>query len=188
MLTLLSVSLLAAAGLHANEIAVATYTDSQVSPGVFQYNFTLTDTGTTNIGTFWLAWIPGNGFFSAMPTSIVSAGWNPLTTDHFAILFTASAPVTPGGTAHFQFNSTETPAQLLGTFGGPGPGTGDPVTTFFVYSAGPFSDAGFQSVATPAQVVATKEPGTIPLLIFAVAALGLGACTGKKGRRVSQTA
>lgn len=183
-LVLLAVALLAATGLFANEIAVATYTDVQISPGVFQYDFALTDTGTTKIGTFWLGWIPGNGFLSAMPTSVVNpAGWNSLITDHFAILFTAATPISPGGKVVFQFNSTETPAQLLGTFGGPGPGIGDPVTTFFTYSGGPFSDAGFQSAAIPALVVATAEPVTISLLALALEVLVLGTFLKKRDHR-----
>jgi hypothetical protein len=185
VLTLLAVSLLAGAGSHANEIAVATYTDIQVSPGVFQYDFTLTDTGTTKIGTFWLAWIPGNGFLSAMPTGIVNpAGWNSFVTDHFAILFIAvapTAPISPTDQVTFQFNSTETPAQLMGTFGGPAPGIGDAVTTYFVYSGVPFSDDGFHGVATPA-TVATPEPRTNTPLVLAMGILGLSVCLVKKRR------
>jgi hypothetical protein len=179
-LTLLAVSLLAGAGSRANEIAVATYTDTQVSPGVFQYDFTLTDTGTTKIGTFWLGWIPGNGFLSAMPTGIVNpAGWNSFVTDHFAVLFIAMAPISPKDKVTFQFNSTETPAQLMGTFGGPGPGIGDAVTTYFVYSGMPFSDDGFQGVASPAPV-ATPEPRTNSPLVLAMGILGLSVCLLKK--------
>jgi len=181
-LTLLAVSLLAGAGLRANEIAVATYTDTQVSPGVFQYDFTLTDTGTTKIGTFWLAWIPNNGFLSAMPTGIVNpAGWNSFVTDHFALLFIAMTPISPMDKVTFQFNSTETPAQLMGTFGGPPPGIGDAVTTYFVYSGMPFSDTGFQGVATPAPV-ATPEPRTNSPLLLAMGILGLSVCLVKKRR------
>jgi hypothetical protein len=184
LLVLLAMVLLAAPALFANEIAVATYTDSQVSPGVFQYDVTLTDTGTTKIGTFWFGWIPGVGFLSAMPTSIVDpTGWNAQLTEPFSILFTTATPLSPGGSAVFQFNSTETPAQLLGTFGGPGPGVGDPVTTFFTYSGGPFSDAGFQSAATPAPVVATPEPVTISFLALAMGLLVLGTFLKKRDHR-----
>jgi len=180
-LVLLAVALLAAPGLFGNEIAVATYTDTQVSPGVFQYDVTLTDTGTTKIGTFWFGWIPGVGFLSVMPTSIVDpAGWNSQFTEPFSILFTTATPISPGDKVIFQFNSTETPTQLLGTFGGPGPGFGDPVTTFVTYSGGPFSDAGFQSAATPAPVVATPEPATISLMALAMGVLALGTFLKKR--------
>ena len=56
--------------------ASATFTDTQVSPGVFQYDLTLNDTGTTNVGTFWFAWIPGDGFMTVAPTAVQSpSGW-----------------------------------------------------------------------------------------------------------------
>ncbi len=60
----------------ATETASATFTDSQVSPGIWQYQLNLTDTGTTTVGTFWFAWTPGDNFMLATPTSITSpAGW-----------------------------------------------------------------------------------------------------------------
>jgi len=38
--------------------ASLTYTSSQVGPSSYQYNFTLNNTGTTNIATFWVGWTP----------------------------------------------------------------------------------------------------------------------------------
>src|SRR5579871_3126942 len=56
--------------------ASATFTDTQPSPGVYDYDLTLNNTGTTDIGTFWFAWIPGANFMTVTPTDIVSpAGW-----------------------------------------------------------------------------------------------------------------
>jgi hypothetical protein len=37
------------------ETASATFTDCLVTPGVWQYDLDLTDTGTTTVGTFWSA-------------------------------------------------------------------------------------------------------------------------------------
>ena len=148
--------------------ASATYTDTQVSPGVYQYDLTLNDTGTTTIGTFWFSWIPGAGFMSATPTNIIApAGWIEHTTNSgMAIQWaTTTSLLTPGGTlSGFIFDSTETPAQFAGVFGGPGLGTGDPVATAFVYVAAPLADPGFQLVATQATAEA-PEPSTLALLL-----------------------
>ena len=60
LLLLVVVFLAASAAIRANGLdATATYTDMLVSPGVYQYDLTLNNTGTTTIGTFWFSWIPG---------------------------------------------------------------------------------------------------------------------------------
>jgi hypothetical protein len=141
-----------------------------VSPGVFQYDLTLTDTGTTTIGTFWFSWVPGAGFMPVGPTGVVSpAGWSDiLTNSDGAIQWTTGAPLTAGSSqSGFEFDSTLTLAQLeAASTSNPS----DPVDTFFTYSAAPFSDAGFQGVATPA-VAATPEPATFVLLAVALGLL-----------------
>lgn len=168
---------LAAQGIWADGInATATYTDSLVSPGVYQYDLTLNNTGTTTIGTFWFSWVPGDNFMSVSPTNISDpSGWGDVITtggpsNGFAILWTANAPaneVAAGNTlTGFNFDSTLTPTQLMGLASG---NPTDPITTTFVYSGQPFSDAGMQIVATPAAIASTPEPSTI-----AVTALGLG--------------
>jgi hypothetical protein len=155
---------------RANEAATATFTVTTVSPGLFQYDLTLTDTGTTTIGTFWFSWIPGAGFMPVAPSSVASpAGWSDiLTNSDGAIQWTNSTPLSPGSSlSGFEFDSTLTLAQLEG------PSTSnpsDPVDTFFTYSGAPFSDAGFQGVATPAAAATTPEPATFVLL---AGALGL---------------
>src|ERR1700688_2789545 len=55
--------------------ATATFTDTPNAslPGVNDYSITLNNTGTTTIGTFWFAWVPGAGFLSATPTDIGSS-------------------------------------------------------------------------------------------------------------------
>jgi hypothetical protein len=163
MFLALAVLLATATWSRANEAASATFTMTTVSPGVFQYDITLNDTGTTTIGTFWFSWIPGAGFMPAAPTDVVSpSGWSDiLTNGSSAIQWTTSTPLAAGSSlSGFEFDSTLTLAQLEApSVGNPG----DPVDTFFTYSGVPFGDAGFQGVATPA-AMATPEPATLALL------------------------
>jgi hypothetical protein len=175
-----------AATAHASILATATYTDSVVSPGVYQYDLTLDNTGTTTIGTFWFSWIPGAGFLSATPTSIESpAGWSDITTNaNMAIQWkTSSDLLAPGASlSGFEFDSTETPTQMFGTFAGPGLGAGDPETTSFVYIAAPLADPGFQLTAEPT-VTPTPEPGTLLLTLS-----GLGLAAGSIKSRLARRA
>jgi hypothetical protein len=161
-----------AATAHANGIsATATYTDSLVSPGVYDYSITLNNTGTTTIGTFWFGWVPGAGFLSAAPTNVISpTGWTPTVTNAGKAVrwTTTSSLLAPGDSlSGFSFDSTETPAQLLLDFTGTGTGSGDPVATSFVYIAAPLADPGAELVATPA-----PEPSSMLLLLTGVVLLG----------------
>jgi hypothetical protein len=179
MLTFLVAAASFAATAHAGILATATYTDSVVSPGVYQYDLTLDNTGSTTIGTFWFSWIPGAGFLSAPPTSISSpTGWSDIVTNGGKAIqwTTASDLLAPGDSlSGFEFDSTETPAEMLLPFAGPGLGAGDPETTSFVYIAAPLADPGFQLTAEPA-VTSTPEPGT---LLLTLSGLGLAASSLK---------
>jgi hypothetical protein len=161
--------------------ASATFTDTEVSPGVYQYDLTLSDTGTTNVGTFWFSWVPGDGFMTATPTGIVSpAGWTEsVTSAGGAIQWIDTGALTPWSSqSGFEFDSTLTPSQLEG------PSVAipaDPVATSFVYIGAPFGDPGFQLVATPAGT--TPEPATILLT-----ALGIGLVTLTARKRTSPRA
>ncbi|HKM85864.1 MAG TPA: hypothetical protein VJW96_06615 [Terriglobales bacterium] len=169
MMLVVAVLLATATWSRANEAASATFTVSTVSPGVYQYDLTLTDTGTTTIGTFWFSWVPGDGFLPVSPTSVVSpTGWSDtLTNSGGAIRWTTGTPLTAGSSqSGFEFDSTLTPTQLEAASTSI---PSDPVDTFFTYSGAPFSDAGFQGVAAPA-AAATPEPPTFVLL---AGALGL---------------
>jgi hypothetical protein len=162
-----------AATAHAAGIsATATYSDSQVSPGVYDYSITLNNTGTTTIGTYWFGWVLGAGFLSAAPTDVDSpAGWtDTVTNGGKAVRWTTTTDLLDPGDSlgGFSFESTETPAQLLLDYAGPGTGTGDPVTTSFVYIAAPLADPGFQFISDP-----TPEPGTLFLTLT-----GLGIAAG----------
>jgi hypothetical protein len=184
LLLLLVVFLAASVSIRANGLdATATYTDMMVSPGVFQYDLTLTNTGTTTIGTFWFSWIPGAGFMGVTPTNVMSpAGWTAMITNSGAsIQWTNPSLLAMGDSATgFMFDSTMTPAEFLGTFPGPGLGMGDPNTTAFLYIAAPLADPGAQITAMPAAVVGTPEPSTLSL---AAIALGLLALAGGISRK-----
>jgi hypothetical protein len=155
--------------------ASATFTDTVVSPGVYQYDITLNNTGTTTIGTFWFSWVPGFGFMSTAPTDVQSpSGWSDsITNSGGAILWTDAGALGQGmSQSGFEFESTLTPAELEAASSAI---PTDPVTTSFVYIAAPFGDPGLQLVVTPAQG-AVPEPAT-----FLLTALGIGcAVFGRK--------
>src|ERR1700677_4417030 len=106
--------------------ATATYTDSEISPGEFQYDLTLNNTGTTTIGTFWFSWVitpsGANGFLPDTPTNVVDpAGWTDILTNGGAgIQFKTSSDLLASGDSlsGFEFDSTMTPAQLQKDFTG----------------------------------------------------------------------
>ena len=136
------------------------------------YDITLKDIGTTNVGTFWFSWVPGDNFMPVSPTGVVSpSSWKDLITsggpaDGFAIQWVAGsgAALTSGESlSGFQFDSTLTPAQLEGLSS-----DSIPVLTAFAYIGAPFGDPGekFEATVTP---TSTPEPGTLVL-----AALGVG--------------
>jgi len=184
LLLLLAVFLAASVSIRADGLdATASYTDMQVSPGVFQYDLTLNNTGTTTIGTFWFSWIPGAGFMGVSPTNVMSpAGWTDTVTNcGVSIQWLAAAPIAPGtSVTGFNFDSPVTPAQFMGTFAGPGLGTGDPITTSTIYIAAPFGDPGAQITATRAVVVGTPEPSSLSLAAIAMGLLALAAGISRK--------
>ena len=110
-----------AAIAHASSLsATGTYTYTEPSAGVYDYTITIDNTGTTDIGTFWFAWVPGTGFLSAVPTDVTSpTSWTdtikPATAGKAGIEWTTTtADLDPGDSpSGFSFESTETPAQLL---------------------------------------------------------------------------
>ena len=137
------------------ETASATITASQIDPTHWQYTITLHDTGSTTLGTFWFAWVPGRDFLASPPSDITDpTGWQSVVThggssDGYAIQWTATGSandLASGGTlTGFSFVSTDAPSSVFGNsvFY---PST--PVATSFVYSGGPFSDPGYNFEAT----------------------------------------
>jgi hypothetical protein len=132
-----------------SELAKESLVAQKIATGGYQYTITLKDTGTTTIGTFWFAWIPGADFMPVKPLSVaLTAGWtdtitNMGSTDGYAIRWIASpsSDLHPGQSKVFHFRSSATPAEMFGK------STIVPhplVTTSFVYSHGPFSDPGYE--------------------------------------------
>jgi hypothetical protein len=153
-----------------------TFTDTLVSPGVYQYDLTLNNTGTTTIGTFWFSWIPGTGFMTVAPTDVISpSGWTgTITNGGAAIQWLDSGTLSAGSSqSGFEFDSTLTPAEMEAPSSIPA----DPVATSFAYIAAPFGDPGLQFVATPAPS-SVPEPGTV---LLTAAGIGLAAF----GRRLT---
>jgi len=146
------------------ETASGSIAVNQIDSSHWQYTITLDDTGSTTIGTFWFAWVPGKDFLATPPGSITApAGWTDTIThggssDGYAIRWVASSPssyIQPGGSlTGFSFVSSDSPSSVFGdsVFY---PGT--PVTTSFIYSGSPFSDGGFDFDVTPSCFM----PGTL---------------------------
>ena len=178
--------LLTAPAFAAGVSATATFsaTADPSGAGVYDYSMTLNNTGTTTIGTFWFAWVPGAGFLPDPATNVSSpAGWGDvLTNTGHAIQWTSTTSLlAPGASlSGFLFDSIDSPAQLLAKYTGTGAGAGDPITTSFVYIGAPLKDPGFQLA-----VAQTPEPGS--LLLLATGLLG-GAGTYYRRLRLMQTA
>jgi hypothetical protein len=110
------------------------------------------------------------------------AGWtDTLTNTGASIQWLAAAPIAPGTSVRgFTFDSTMSPAQFMGTFAGPGLGTGEPITTSTIYIAAPFDDPGAQITATTATVVGTPGPNSLSLTAIAMGLLALAAGISRK--------
>jgi hypothetical protein len=144
----------------------------------FDYTITLTNNGTTTIGTFWFAWTatPANyDFLPTSPTNVtVPAGWTSLITHNgfpgdgygLEMYNVSGSPIGPGQLGLFQFTSPNTPAQLAGNAFFPP----NKVTTSFVYIGAPLGDPGFKFNA---QVV--PEPALAGLLSIGACAIGIAA-------------
>jgi hypothetical protein len=138
------------------EAASATIEAAPIGTAEWQYSITLTDIGTTAIGTFWFAWLPQQDLMATHPTTTTNpAGWTHLATgggvnDGFAIQWLAGNPadkLQPGGhLSGFSFLSATPPTVM---FGNSQPFPATPTLTSVIYTSAPFSDAGDKFEVTP---------------------------------------
>ena len=154
-----------------DERATAILSFAQINATTYHYKMTLNNIGTTNLGTYWFAWVPGEDFMPTSPTNISSPpSWTSQITfagpgDGYAILWIASSPLAPGGSlSGFEFDSTTTPQQMAGPsafFDHP------PVLESFVYEGAPLADPGYEFVVstalqfvpiTPCRIADTRNP------------------------------
>jgi Big-like domain-containing protein len=125
---------------------------------VYNYDVTVTNTGTTPVGTFWMGWTPGADYLPSTPSHVSNpSGWTDSlngpgnSVDGASVEWVASSiSIAPGQSlGGFDFSTTDNPAAL----GGNSPShPGSAALTSFVYSGGPFSDAGFMFVAAAPSV------------------------------------
>jgi hypothetical protein len=139
-----------------SEAASATIAALSIRSGEWQYSITLTDVGTTAIGTFWFAWLPGQDLMATRPTTTTNpGGWTHLATgggvnDGFAIQWLAASPadrLQPGGHLTGLTFVSMTPPSVM--FGNSQPFPGTPTLTSVIYTGAPFSDAGDTFEVTP---------------------------------------
>jgi hypothetical protein len=148
------------------QLALVSTTGTSGNP-TYNYDITLTNTGSTKIGTFWFAWLPGEDFLPTFPVSAGSpAGWNqPVeigagnSSDGVSIQWVAQSSATALASGHsldgFIFSTHDSPATLAGSSPS---NPGMPVLTSEIYIGGPETDNGFVFRVSPA---ATAAPGTI---------------------------
>lgn len=135
----------------------------------YTYDITLTNTGTTSIGTMWYAWIPGEDYLPIAPTSHDGpANWTFLQSTSagfgYGLRWVAQAGslLQPGQSiSGFKFTTTTTPTELAGnTIFGSHP----PVGTTFLYEGAPFVGQSKQILVNP-----VPEPATALALVPALA-------------------
>jgi hypothetical protein len=126
----------------------------KLAQGDYRYTITLKDTGTTPIGTFWFGWVPGANFLPSKPQASAPKGW----ADHvisgggYSIQWVANSSASKLKAGHsmtFTFTSSAKPAAV---FGASKTHPGTKVTTSFIYSGAPFSDAGYEFHASSTKV------------------------------------
>ncbi len=180
-------SLAAANSAMATESASAIITAATAGSSTWQYSLTLNNTGTTTIGTFWFAWVPGQSYMTVNPTHVIApslwengpdsqlvGGFEQGASIEFQATSSAGYLAAGKSLTGFSFDSTESPTDLFGSETFFNNGSPTPTTTSFVYSGGPFSDSGFDLTATP-----VPEPTTLILL-----ALGGIVLAARKSTRV----
>ena len=109
---ILAASAISSQAQNVNVNATLTYVPA--AGGVFDYIFTLHNTGPEAVESLWVGWIPGV-FDINSPTGVGNnLGWTS-TPDFNSIQYlgTAATAIASGGTGVFTFDSTSTPAQFM---------------------------------------------------------------------------
>jgi hypothetical protein len=160
--------------------ASATLTSQPLGANAYEYSLDLHNTGSTNIGTFWFAWIPNYDFLPSAPTAVSApAGWTGATVQDgflggYSIEWSATTPLAAGQTlSGFTFDTADAPEVINGISNF----AGFPVRTSYVYIGASQTDPGSQFTAT----VVTPEPSTIALL-----ALGCGILFTRRRRPIGK--
>jgi hypothetical protein len=126
MSAVVGAAMLSPSAAHAAINASISYTAQKVNAGYYQYSATLTNTGDTNIGTFWFGWVvypPIYDLLPSLPINVAApAGWTGAgLNDSFyggysAEWTTPTSPLPPGQSlSGFTFLSTDSPALMANT-------------------------------------------------------------------------
>ena len=164
------------AGISASAALTLVGTSGTGANETFQYAITVTNTGSTTIGTFWFSWVPGEDFLPTRPTATTSPnGWTPTLTglsnsfDGTAIQWVAGSTGTfiqPGQSlSGFGFTTHDSPTVLAGN--SPSNPT-QKVLTAFVYIGAPEADPGdeiqvTENTTTPTPPAPTQVATTTTL-------------------------
>jgi len=151
----------AASVLAQGQIASGTISGSGSGPYTYSLTFSDAAGATSDIGSVWYAWIPGQFYLPGIPAGASApAGWT-ATVSGDSVQYVANAPtdyITPGtGLSGFGYTATFSPAQLAAA---PNSGKSD------AYSVGLFSDAG--NIFT---VVSVPEPSSLMGVVCGAAGL-----------------
>ena len=155
-----------ASAAHASLSGTATLTPQSLGGGQYAYSITIQNTGTTTIGTLWLAWVPGLDFMASSPTNIsVPSGWVGFAThggpgDGYGLeMYSLSSSTDiPAGTtlSGLSFHSADSPTALSGASASHGT---YPALQSYLYIGSPFGDPGAPIVATVAPACAADFNG-----------------------------
>ena len=175
--------------VHAQSYVVSADMSSQPhGDGTFDYTISLHNDSSSSqsINTFWFAWVPNVYGYDLMPSAPTvtqsPSGWYPYVfnsgyyyPDGFSIEFQnySGAPLDPGQTATFGFNSADSPA----TLGQTSPYFPTATLTSFVYSSGPGYDPGGEFVVS---ITPAPEPSTLALVAVSLIGLPLARLRGKR--------